>query len=923
MAGPTAGADAASGAGDRGGVERLLEQAAGLTLRAPELALVLGERAAALAEAAGSNELWVRAEGLVVLASVRLGVRAPTVGRAVAALRAAEDSGQEATAAQLRTDLALCARSVGLPLAGLAALRPVLATRAVRQSQRALALCQLVGCLGPFGRKPELDRALLEADRLCLADEALDDDTRLLSRALLRVGVSAHRRRHGDLMGAADAARTGIGFLDDLADKSADGGVVRVRLVLALVCSLLDRGNADTAVELAQPILDEPHRAAGVAPAGWLRLAVATRVYLPEGSGEAAARLLRDALHSSEAHGLHALSARLWLELAYVEEQLDRPAEAVRCLRRSRAAEHTHARARRQACAVLAGEFGTGEQPPVDLDELLAPTVSAPAPRAAERSAAVAPVLQLASEQVAPEPRHETAPAVTSREPARAGEAERWRLRTDPARAADARVADSEGWRPRGVSAPAGATTTGGRRSRPESLEATGAEPWRSRDELAEPVGPEPWRAQHDTAPSRAAREVEPPTEPWRRSGADEPAWERRFESETRPITGRSGSSGTSTSTTRHDAEHGSVTARSVLDRLGISTSGSGGRRRASESDEPGRDDRVHTGERTHTGYGLDRPSTDWASADWVSADRLSAQRDHDDRDSADRSDRGRFGRDQDSADRFARERDSGDRGDEWFGEDRFGAGLSDGGRFGADRPSGERLDDEWSRGDAGVDRSGSRRSRDERAREPGFTFRTEAEPSGRWGTGSPEPTERDDRGPEPATEENDTWLPRLRLPPSLAPMDDLDFTFSAVDPPVDPPPAETGSRHAPEPGRTAAAEYTRAREHRTAEDAPSAAPDRHGDSGFGGADFSDSGFTDSGTANGAPDHSAEPEPTGYDFPLDDPPPGAGLAELLARALAEHKAGTSSAAALVKRLGAQQTDLDGPRRVNGRHRDDD
>jgi hypothetical protein len=39
----------------------------------------------------------------------------------------------------------------------------------------------------------------------------------------------------------------------------------------------------------------------------------------------------------------------------------------------------------------------------------------------------------------------------------------------------------------------------------------------------------------------------------------------------------------------------------------------------------------------------------------------------------------------------------------------------------------------------------------------------------------------------------------------------------------------------------------------------------------------------------------------------DEPPPDAGLADLLARALAEHQAGTASAAALVKQLGSQSS----------------
>jgi hypothetical protein len=49
----------------------------------------------------------------------------------------------------------------------------------------------------------------------------------------------------------------------------------------------------------------------------------------------------------------------------------------------------------------------------------------------------------------------------------------------------------------------------------------------------------------------------------------------------------------------------------------------------------------------------------------------------------------------------------------------------------------------------------------------------------------------------------------------------------------------------------------------------------------------------------------------------DDLPPDAGLADLLARALAEHQAGTSSAAALVKRLGRSSGE---PRPVNGHGR---
>ncbi|UJW32364.1 hypothetical protein L3Q67_00835 [Saccharothrix sp. AJ9571] len=353
-------------------VEQLLDRASELRLRAPELALVLGERAASLAEAAGSDQAWLRAESLVVFARVRLGDRASVTARTVAALRSAEHLGYSLLAARLRTDLAVCARSVGMPLTGLALLRPVLAEPGLTPGERATALCHLVGCMAQLGRKQELDRVLLEADRLCLSDENSDGDSRLVMRSLVRVGMSGHRRRHGDLTGAADAARTGLGFIEQLRDPSADGGLARSRLVLQLVCTLLDRGNIEMALELAEPVLDSPPRAGGIGPASWLRLAVATRVHLSTGAPEAAGALLREAVYDADRHGLHSLTAKLLLELAHVEERLGRPADALECLRRSRAAEQVHLRMRRQACAVLGGEFGGGEQAPVDLTDVLA-----------------------------------------------------------------------------------------------------------------------------------------------------------------------------------------------------------------------------------------------------------------------------------------------------------------------------------------------------------------------------------------------------------------------------------------------------------------------------------------------------------------------------------------------------------------------
>ncbi|MDX3190750.1 hypothetical protein PV458_20260 [Streptomyces sp. MN03-5084-2B] len=400
---PEGGRSAHAG-GTLSAVGRLIERADALHLRAPELALVLGERAAALSEAAGADEQWIRAESLVVSARVRLGMRPGTAGRAVAALRAAEHAGYGDIAARLRIDLAVCARSLGVPLTGLAALRPVLTDPVVSPVHRAAALCHLVGCLGQLGRKSELDRVLVEADKLVVGDDSLGADTQLLVRALLRVGTAAHRRRHGDLTAAADAARTGLGFLEKLDNPADDGGLVRIRLVLLLVSTLLDRGDTEMAYEIAEPMLAEPVRAAGVAPMGWLRLAVATRVHLPAGSGEAAIELVREAVASTDRHGLSAITARLWLELAQLQERFGQAEEAIACLYRSRAAEQLHARARRQACNVLAGEFGTGGPASVDLDEVLKAVPSGgSATRAPESSVPSRPVPVAAAAE--PEPR--------------------------------------------------------------------------------------------------------------------------------------------------------------------------------------------------------------------------------------------------------------------------------------------------------------------------------------------------------------------------------------------------------------------------------------------------------------------------------------------------------------------------------------
>ncbi|MCU1685821.1 MAG: hypothetical protein JWQ81_6560 [Amycolatopsis sp.] len=675
------------GDGGLDAVGHLLGKAADVSLRAPELSLILGERAAALAEAAGSDQLWVRAESLVVSASVRLGDRPATVGRAVAALRAAEDAGYADIAARLRIDLAVCARAVGAPLTALAALRPVLAEPHLSPVQRAEALCHLVGCLAQFGRKAELDRVLLEADRLCSTDESLDADTVLLLRALLRVGTSAHRRRHGDLTAAADAARTGLGLLERLDRPEDAAGLVRIRLVLQLACTLLDRGDTEMALEISEPVLAAPLRAASIAPAGWLRLAIATRVHLPAGSGEAATVLLREAVYSTDQHGLHALTARLWLELAQLEERLGRPSEAIECLHRSRAAEHLHSRERRQACGLLSGEFGSGEQAQVDLDDILSPTTS----RSAVSPAAPAvPELQLA-----PAPAAEPAPRVPQ------------------------------------------VTVSHVPLAVPESF----APSW----ELPEPPrnGSSNGRSAH-VSPASATSQTSPTSPTNTASPTNGRATESRSPAVPEPVNGHRDALAP---TTRHDSEHGSVAARSVLDRLGIAganTGGGGGRRRATDDvssvlpPEPARATPVPTPEPVAV-FEPEPP----APAPVVT---------------------------EPTPEPFRRPAPSNDE-------------LSIGDRYG--------------------------------------------------------------------DQVSDPWLPRLRMPPSLEPLQDS-----------------------------------------------------------GGSQWSST---------------SEPFGDGYARAIsaDEPPPDAGLAELLARALAEHQAGTSSASALVKRLGPQterQAERQDVRPMNGHRR---
>ncbi|MFE6613211.1 hypothetical protein [Amycolatopsis sp. NPDC057786] len=823
------GRTAATG-GTLSAVGRLIERADALHLRAPELALVLGERAAALAEAAGADEQWIRAESLVVSARVRLGGRPRTVGRAVAALRAAEHAGYGDIAARLRIDLAVCARSVGIPLTGLAALRPLLADPAVSPAHRAEALCHLVGCLAQFGRKAELDRVLAEADKLVLGDGSMTADSQLLIRALLRVGVSAHRRRHGDLTSAADAARTGLGMLEKLGNPD-DGGLVRIRLILQLVCTLLDRGDTEMALEVAQPILDAPVRAAGIAPAAWLRLAVATRVLLPAGSGEAAGMLVREAVAGAEDHNLHAVTARLWLELAQIEERLGRAEEAIGCLHRSRAAEHLHARARRQACNVLVGEFGAAENAAVDLDDVLRAVATRP-------TAAAAPV-------PAPEPAEVTAviPAIAAAPPKRAAaEAPVRREPPRPARQsrhaepAPARHTPAEPPRPaveRPVEpavAPVAAPVAEKSEapvlkppSRPEPVrEAVASDSdWRRRvpkktkpsikfEPKAEPVAPKllpppkPEPAPRPEPVSHAEPVSRPEPEPGRRRRQEEPAAREPVAPEPAIVLPEAPAPAA-----RRRAEEPVPVAASetVLPELLLAP-------------EPAAEPRPRVAAETRP-PGTAAPL--WESDEWAAEER------------ARRS----------SAPVSRKTRHDAEHGSVAAKSVLDRLGISSTGGQGGGRRRADGAADPVRPDALTEERADTGRARRE---QPPVEYSEPAVPLAPPPREDPAPSPGTGTGetPRPSAKEEvaDPWLPRLRMPPALDPLTD------------------TGSWRPITPF---------------------------------------------------------PESYARAIAEDEPPPDAGLADLLARALAEHQAGTASAAALVKQLGSQDS---GKRPVNGhdRHR---
>jgi hypothetical protein len=353
-------------------VSTLVVPAWRLRWRAPELALVLGERALALATTRRDEADRLRAESLVVFAGNRVGRGVKIADRAIDALKAAEAAGEHETAWLLRVELAACARSVGAPLTGFAAVTPVLEAPDVPAELRASALVQASECLVTVGRGDEPTRALAEADQLYVADTTLDENTRLLLRGLIRAVQAAQHRRWGDIAAAIGAAREGLDLLSRFSDPSADSGQGMGRLTLELVLALMDANRLLDASEVGSPMLDRPVRAPSASTTGWMRLALATRVHLPAGRVALAREMLREAAASAERHQLDTLLAESLLALAHVHEVSGELADALTNLRSAHAAERRRARAVYAVRARLAAEFAGVHRQPADLHQQLA-----------------------------------------------------------------------------------------------------------------------------------------------------------------------------------------------------------------------------------------------------------------------------------------------------------------------------------------------------------------------------------------------------------------------------------------------------------------------------------------------------------------------------------------------------------------------
>ena len=351
--------------------------------RAPELALVLSDRAVADARRSGDRELRLRAEALALFASNRLGRGVAATERAIAAVRDAETAGDEEVTAELRVELAGCARSSRSHDVALRVLHPVLQRQRVQPEVRAHALIELASALPADRGGSERGAALDEAERLYAAASELSRDTVRLLRARVRAARACHHRRHSEFAAAAEAAEEGLLLLERLGDPDADSGEIRAGLVLERVHAMLELGQRADAVEAAASLLNQPDRAASAGPVGWLRLALATRVHLPQGEHDAAVRLLNDVVAGAERHELGGLLAEALNTLSHVHEQEEDFVEALRCLRSAYAADRRWRMSVYSARTRLLDEFPARAADTSAVDVVVPRQQTTPAPKPA------------------------------------------------------------------------------------------------------------------------------------------------------------------------------------------------------------------------------------------------------------------------------------------------------------------------------------------------------------------------------------------------------------------------------------------------------------------------------------------------------------------------------------------------------------
>ncbi|MBV9160630.1 MAG: hypothetical protein JO281_03520 [Pseudonocardiales bacterium] len=337
----------------------LVESAMLLRWRAPELALLLADRAVSAAQ--DDKMAVLQADHLAVFALNRLGRHGEAAHRLVPAIRDADIP--PGLRHELHVELAHCAAALGEPAIALGAVHAVLAAGDdVAPVLRGRALVAMAEAAVALGRDDLVTSALDEADELYCEDSSLDHDTALLLQAAARAADAARHRRRNAAAEAEAKAREGRELLAGLADPEHDSGEVSARLMLEIVLALLTRDAGEAATQEMRPLLRRPVRAAAACAAGRLRLALATRVYLAEGRHEPALTLLADAVEGAQRHGVDAVLAECLEGLSHVHEARGEFADALYCMRAARAAEGRHRRDVEAARSMLLENCGTARR---------------------------------------------------------------------------------------------------------------------------------------------------------------------------------------------------------------------------------------------------------------------------------------------------------------------------------------------------------------------------------------------------------------------------------------------------------------------------------------------------------------------------------------------------------------------------------